>query len=187
MGAFKVETCYGDVMVHNVYDYDTGGSYYEVYGPNTYEEECGYGKYIGEFHSQYDYDDERALFVDDLENMLDDNDYDGVSSEPTPYTRQVDEIYLLIDNYTYDGDVQETIVTPCISKEVAIRELQDRYEWYLKESYLSNFVDNDGYVIDTELDEDYDSWDVAEDSVDVYISGKDTTLSLYIKKEQIKK
>jgi hypothetical protein len=99
----------------------------------------------------------------------------------------MNEIYLLIDNYTYDGDVQETIVTPCISKEVAIRELQDRYEWYLKESYLSNFVDNDGYVIDTELDEDYDSWDVAEDSVDVYISGKDTTLSLYIKKEQIKK
>ena len=94
MGAFKVETCYGDVMVRNVYDYDTGESYYEAYEPNTYEEECGYGKYIGEFHSQYDYDDifEKALFVDDLEEMLDDNDYVGVSSEPTPYTRQVDII-----------------------------------------------------------------------------------------------
>lgn len=94
MGAFKVETCYGDVMVRNVYDYDTGESYYEAYEPNIYEEECGYGKYIGEFHSDYDYDDndERALFVDDLENMLDDNDYYGVSSEPTPYTRQVDII-----------------------------------------------------------------------------------------------
>ena len=44
MGAFKVKTCYGDVMVHNCYDYDTGESYYEVYEPNTYEEECGYGK-----------------------------------------------------------------------------------------------------------------------------------------------
>lgn len=94
MGAFKVETCYGDVMVRNVYDYDTGESYYEAYEPNIYEEECGYGKYIGEFHSDNDYDDndERALFVDDLENMLDDNDYVGVSSEPTPYTRQVDII-----------------------------------------------------------------------------------------------
>ena len=94
MGAFKVETCYDDVMVRNVYDYDTGESYYEAYEPNIYEEECGYGKYIGEFHSDYDYDDndERALFVDDLENMLDDNDYVGVSSEPTPYTRQVDII-----------------------------------------------------------------------------------------------
>ena len=94
MGAFKVETCYGDVMVRNVYDYDTGESYYEAYEPNIYEEECDYGKYIGEFHSQYDYDDndERALFVDDLEDMLDDNDYVGVSSEPTPYTRQVDII-----------------------------------------------------------------------------------------------
>ena len=94
MGAFKVETYYGDVMVRNVYDYDTGESYYEAYEPNIYEEECGYGKYIGEFHSDYDYDDndERALFVDDLEDMLDDNDYVGVSSEPTPYTRQVDII-----------------------------------------------------------------------------------------------
>ena len=94
MGAFKVETCYGDVMVRNVYDYDTGESYYEAYEPNIYEEECGYGKFIGEFHSDYDYDDndERALFVDDLEDMLDDNDYYGVSSEPTPYTRQVDII-----------------------------------------------------------------------------------------------
>jgi hypothetical protein len=93
MGAFKVETCYGDVMVRNVYDYDTGESYYEAYEPTT-DDECDYGKYIGEFHSDYDYDDndERSLFVDDLEDMLDDNDYYGVSSEPTPYTRQVDII-----------------------------------------------------------------------------------------------
>lgn len=79
MGAFKVETCYGDVMVRNVYDYDTGESYYEAYEP-TIDDECGYGKYIGEFHSDYDYDDERALFVDDLEDMLDDNDYMGNST-----------------------------------------------------------------------------------------------------------
>ena len=98
MGAFKVETCYGDVIVKDVYDYDTGESYYEVYEPNIYEEECGYGEFIGEFHSQYGYSDddsERALFVDDLENMLEDNDYMGVSSEPTPYTRQVDIIHKL--------------------------------------------------------------------------------------------
>lgn len=92
MGAFKVETCYGDVMVRNVYDYDTGESYYEAYEPTT-DDECGYGKYIGEFHTPYDYNsndvEERQWFVDDLENMLDDNDYVGVSSEPTPYTQQI--------------------------------------------------------------------------------------------------
>ena len=79
MGAFKVETCYGDVMVRNVYDYDTGESYYEAYEPTT-DDEYDYGKYIGEFHSNYDYDDifEKALFVDDWENMRDDNDYVGV-------------------------------------------------------------------------------------------------------------
>ena len=94
MGAFKVKTCYGVVMVRNVYDYNTGESYYEAYEPTT-DDECGYGKYIGEFHTPYDYNsndvEERQWFVDDLENMLDDN-YVGVSSEPTPYTRQVDII-----------------------------------------------------------------------------------------------
>ena len=99
MGAFKVGTCYGDVMVHNCYDYDTGESYYEVYEPNIYEEECGYGKFIGEFYTPYDYNsddvEERQWFVDKLEEMLDDNDYIGVSSEPTPYQQQRDIIHKL--------------------------------------------------------------------------------------------
>ena len=96
-------------------------------------------------------------------------------------------IYLLVDEYTYDDVKHDVLITPCVSKEVAIQALQDRYEWYLKESYLSNYVDKDGYVIDVELDGAYDSWDVAEDSVDIYISDKDTSLSLYIKKEKLKK
>lgn len=104
-----------------------------------------------------------------------------------PIKKSEEYIYLLVDEYTYDCEKQEVLITPCISREVAIQELQDRYEWYLKESYLSNFVDKDGYVIDVELDDAYDSWDITEDSVDIYISGKDTSLSLYIKKEKIKK
>ena len=89
MGAFKVETCYGDVMVCNVYDYDTGESYYEVYEPTT-DDECGYGKYIGEFNSQYDYndDDERDLFIEDLEVMLDNEDYIGTPTKSTPQQQQ---------------------------------------------------------------------------------------------------
>ena len=94
--------------------------------------------------------------------------------------------YLLVDEYTYDNEEQEILITPCVSKEVAIEELQNRYEWYLKESYLSQFVDENGNVDEDELDED-DSWDITEDSVDIYISSKDTSLSLYIKKEIIKK
>ena len=97
MATFKVETNYGNVMVRNCYDCDTNKSYYEVYEPNIYDEECGYGKFIGEFHSQYHYDenDERILFVDDLEDMLYNNDYWGFSNEPTPYTRQMSIIHKL--------------------------------------------------------------------------------------------
>ena len=89
MGAFNVETCYGNVMVRNVYDYDTGESYYEVYETLT-DDECGYGKYIGEFNSQYDYDDERELFVEDLELMLDEERYIGTPTKTTSEQRQHD-------------------------------------------------------------------------------------------------
>ena len=96
MGAFKVETCYGDVMVRNVYDYDTGESYYEAYEPLT-DDEYDYGKYIGEFHSQYDYDDERDLFIEDLENMLDDEDYIGTPTISIPQQQQ-HNIYTKLKN-----------------------------------------------------------------------------------------
>ena len=94
MGAFKVETCYGDVMVRNVYDYDTGSSYFDVYEP-TSADECGYGRWIGDFFSKFSYLDEGEeyeYFIEDLEHFLDEQDYVGVSSEPTPYNRQVDII-----------------------------------------------------------------------------------------------
>jgi len=101
MGAFKVETCYGDVMARNVYDYDTGESYYEVYEPTT-DDECGYGKYIGEFHSQYDYNDdyERDLFIEDLEVMLDDEDYIGTPTKSTPQQQQ-HNIYTKLNNLVH--------------------------------------------------------------------------------------
>lgn len=91
MGAFKVETCYGDVLVRNVYDYDTGESYYEADEPAT-DEDCGCGKYIGSFRSQYDYDDddERELFIEDLELMLDEEGYIGTPTKTTPQQRQHD-------------------------------------------------------------------------------------------------
>lgn len=91
MGAFKVETCYGDVIVRNVYDYDTGESYYEVDKPTT-DEDCGCGIYIGSFNSQYDYDDddERELFIEDLEFMLDKEGYIGTPTKTTPQQRQHD-------------------------------------------------------------------------------------------------
>lgn len=93
MGAFKVETCYGDVIVRNVYDYDTGESYYEVYETTT-DDEAGYGKFIGEFNTPYDYDsndvEERQWFVDDLEVMLDNEDYIGTPTKNTLQQRQHD-------------------------------------------------------------------------------------------------
>ena len=96
-------------------------------------------------------------------------------------------IYLLVDEYTYDDEKQEVLIVPFLSKESAIEGLKERYEWYIKESYLSQFVDDNGNVDEDELDDAYDSWDITEDSVDIYICSKDTSLSLYIKKEAIRK
>lgn len=96
-------------------------------------------------------------------------------------------VYLLVDEYTYDNEPQDVIVIPCISKEVAIRELKERYEWYIKESYISQFVNEDGSLNIEEFDENWDAWDVNNDSVSIYLSAKDTSLNLYIKREEIKK
>lgn len=91
MEAFKVETCYGDVMVRNVYDYDTGESYYDVYETST-DDECDCGLYIGSFNCQYDYndDDERKLFIAVLELMLDEEGYIGTPTKTIPQQRQHD-------------------------------------------------------------------------------------------------
>lgn len=103
MGAFKVKTCYGDVIVRDVYDYDTGASYYEVYAPTT-DDECDYGKYIGEFNTPYDYDsddvEERQWFVDDLEVMLDNEDYIGTPTKSAPQQQQHD-ICTKLNNLVY--------------------------------------------------------------------------------------
>lgn len=103
MGTFKVKTCYGDVMVRNVYDCDTSTSYYEVYEPTT-DDECGYGKYIGEFNTPYDYDsndvEERQWFVDKLEEMLDNEDYIETPTKSTPQ-RQQHNIYTKLNNLVH--------------------------------------------------------------------------------------
>lgn len=76
--AMTISTCYGDVIVKDVYDYDTGSSYFDVYEPEQYDEECGYGKWIGDFFSKFSYldeGDEYDYFIEDLEHFLSEQDY----------------------------------------------------------------------------------------------------------------
>ena len=94
----------------------------------------------------------------------------------------MEKIYLVFDEYRYDGADQGANVIPCATMEIAVKVLKQRYEWYLKNSYLARFVDITGD--DIYLKEDmlgkYDSWEVDEDSVEIYIYGKDTLLNLHI-------
>lgn len=97
------------------------------------------------------------------------------------------KIYVVIDNYTYDAEVEDTLVDVCATKEVAMRKLQEHWEFYKKESYLSQFIDENGEVIEEELGE-YDYWEESEDSIEVHITDKDTHLALTIlEKELIEK
>ena len=80
-------------MVRHTYDCDTGASFYDVYETAT-DDECDYGKYIGEFHTPYDYNsndvEERQWFVDALELMLDEEGYIGTPTKTTAEQRQHD-------------------------------------------------------------------------------------------------
>ena len=91
----------------------------------------------------------------------------------------MDKVFLVYDEYRYDGVNMDTMVYACATMEIAIRKIKERLEWYLKNSYLNQFVDDDLNIIDSELDE-YDIWEIDEDSVEIFIEGKDTSLNLHI-------
>ena len=91
----------------------------------------------------------------------------------------MEKIFLIYDEYRYDGVDEGTSVIACATMDIAIRKVKERLEWYLKNSYLNQFVDNNLNLIESELDE-YDVWEIDEDSVEIFIEGKDTSLNLHI-------
>lgn len=91
----------------------------------------------------------------------------------------MEKIFLIYDEYRYDGEDVGTCVIACASMEIAVRKVKERLEWYLKNSYLNQFVDDNLNLIESELDK-YDVWEIDEDSVEIFIEGKDTSLNLHI-------
>jgi hypothetical protein len=91
----------------------------------------------------------------------------------------MDKVFLVYDEYRYNGCDMGTMVYACATMEIAIRKIKERLEWYLENSYLNQFVDNNLNLIDSRLDE-YDVWEIDEDSVEIFIEGKDTSLNLHI-------
>ena len=91
----------------------------------------------------------------------------------------MEKIFLIYDEYCYNGVDEGTNVIACATMEIAVRKVKERLEWYLENSYLNQFVDSNLNLIDSELDE-YDVWEIDEDSVEIFIEGKDTSLNLHI-------
>jgi hypothetical protein len=63
--------------------------------------------------------------------------------------------------------------------EIAVRKIKEILEWYLKNTFLNQFVDEQLNLIESELSE-YDIWEVEPDSVEIFIEGKNTSLNLHI-------
>jgi hypothetical protein len=95
----------------------------------------------------------------------------------------MEKIFLVYDEYCYEGSECKTII-PCATMEIAIRKIKVLLEWYLKNSHLNLFVDEQLNLIDSELDE-YDIWEVEPDSVEIFIEGKNTSLNLHIAEEDV--
>lgn len=91
----------------------------------------------------------------------------------------MNKVFLVFDEYCYNACNEGTSVIACATMEIAIRKIKERLEWYLENSYLNQFVDDNLNLIDSELDE-YDVWEIDEDSVEIFIEGKDTSLNLHI-------
>lgn len=88
-------------------------------------------------------------------------------------------IFLVYDEYCYDRINEGTNVIACATREIAICKIKERLEWYLKNSYLNQFVDDNLNPVYDELDE-YDVWEIDEDNVEIFIESKNTSLNLCI-------
>lgn len=96
----------------------------------------------------------------------------------------MNKVFLVFDEYCYNGCDEGTMVYACATMKIAIRKIKERLKWYLENSYLSQFVDDNLNLIDSELDE-YDIWEIDEDSVEIFIEGKNTSLNLHIAEENV--
>ena len=91
----------------------------------------------------------------------------------------MEKIYLIYDEYRYDGVDEGTSVIACATMEIAIRKIKEILEWYLEKSYLNRFVDEQLNLIENKLNE-YDIWEIEPDSVEIFIESKNTSLNLHI-------
>lgn len=97
----------------------------------------------------------------------------------------MDRVFLVYEEYRYNGCGNDLNVFVCASMAVAIRKVQEQLKWYLKNTYLNNFVDENLNVKTEELDKKYDAWEVSEDSVKIYIDDRTTCLNIHIVKKEI--
>lgn len=96
----------------------------------------------------------------------------------------MDKIYLVYDEYRYDGESMVEIF-PCATMEVAIKKLQDRLEWNLKNTHLNQFVDENLELTAPDDLSDEDIWDVDEDSVNIWIESMEVSLEINIVEKEI--
>ena len=94
------------------------------------------------------------------------------------------KIFLIYDEYRYDGVASGTSVIACATMEIAIRKVKELLKWYLKNSYLNRFVD-DNYNLIADLLDECDIWEIDEDSVEIFIESKNTSLNLHIAEENV--
>lgn len=91
----------------------------------------------------------------------------------------MEKIFLIYEEYRCEGVDEGIGIIACATMDIAIRKIKDRLEWYLKNSFLNQFVDEQLNPIESELNE-YDIWEIESDSVEIFIEGKNTSLNLHI-------
>jgi hypothetical protein len=86
---------------------------------------------------------------------------------------------LIYDEFRYGGVDEGTSIVACATMEIAIRKIKEILKWYLKNTFLNQFVDEQLNLIESKLNE-YDVWEVEPDSVEIFIESKNTSLNLHI-------
>lgn len=95
----------------------------------------------------------------------------------------MEKIYLVYDEYSCESAECRCII-PCATMEVAVRKIKVLLEWYLKNTYLDLYVDDNLNVNENMLFE-YDIWEVEPDRVEIFIADKNISLNLHIAESDV--
>lgn len=98
--------------------------------------------------------------------------------QPEPEPKSIFNVICL---YSYDYEDYPPCVLTCTSKEIALKKLKEDFEWHKSETYLKTYFDENGNIIEDEVDE----FSIEDDKISIYDGAKPFKFDIYIEENYL--